>query len=89
MMVVKHPEAQKSTNIEQLEEHVATNKVNWHHVGYMIGYKKSTFERLSLSGVKMSRGSASTHRSSALKTDLILSWKSLHGLRNTSRNHYL
>ena len=27
--------------------------------------------------------------SSALKTDLILSWKSLPGLRNTSRNHCL
>ena len=25
--------------------------------------------------------------STALKTDIILSWNSLHGLRNTSRNH--
>lgn len=25
----------------------------------------------------------------AIKTGMILSWKSLHGLRNTSRNHYV
>jgi len=41
------------TKKKQLEEHCATNYVNWQQVSNMIGYKKSILERQSLSEVKM------------------------------------
>jgi len=43
---------------KQLEKHVATNKDNLQQVSNMIGYKKSTSERQSLSEVKIGRGLA-------------------------------
>ena len=44
----------KYTNKKQLEEHFATNYVNWEEVGYI----ESTLEKQSLSELKMGRGSA-------------------------------
>ena len=61
----------------------------------MIGYKKKrALERQSLSEVKLislNKGHCwssmlDARSSSALETDMILSWESLHELRNTSRN---
>ncbi len=51
--------AEKTRNFEkiQLDEHIATNQVNWHQVCNMISYKRDVFERQSLSEVKMGRGS--------------------------------
>ncbi len=51
--------AEKARHFEniQLEEHLATNEVNWYQVCNMISYKKDVLERQRLSEVKMVRGS--------------------------------
>ncbi len=41
----------------QLEEHLAADYVNWHHVCNMISCKRDVLEKQSLSEVKMGRGS--------------------------------
>lgn len=69
----------------------------------MIVYKKSILERQNFSEVKMSRCFAKIciyklwnnsvifglPGSTELQTGTFVSWKSLHGLGNTSRNHCL
>lgn len=47
---------------KQLEEHFATTQVNCQFVSKMTGYKRSIFEKQSLSEVKMGQGSPISER---------------------------
>ena len=50
-------EQAKNSKKIQLEEHLETNEVNRYQVCNMTSYKRDVLERLSLSEVKMGRGS--------------------------------
>lgn len=67
------------------EKHPEEYFVNWQQVSNMTEHEKSILARHLFMQVYQIRA----QRSLQYNTGMILSWKSLLGIRNTSRNHSL